>query len=224
MIDLRQVMPLLKTNKPLDILKKIISYNDRAGSDKKLITVRVTLTKAVVIEGAPVKIDKDNQVIFLIQEKSLAYFNSSELIIINILNPEQVLDILTDGSFFEVPIDKVPSSLELKRIFNEIQEQFKETYGVALKNTFWNANQHTNNAKYQYHQLLTALSKSLNDIAKDDMGMQALQKIDDFYIESTDQDFFVTKAPQGLKLNIDFDAKFPPDFEQQLTTMIEQNL
>lgn len=222
-MDLTQVVPLLKIDKPLEILKNIIFYNYRIGNNKSMITVRATLAKTVVIEGAPVKIDKNNDVIFLIQAKSIAYVNVSELIMVDILNPEQVLDILTNGEFFEVPIDKVPGNLELKRTFNETQEQFKQTYGFML-NTFENVSQSSDRAKYQYHQFLIVLSKLLNEIAKDDLGRQALQKIDDFCIEPADKGFSLTKESQSLKLHIDFNTKFSADFEQQLRSMIEKNI
>ena len=222
---LTQIIPFLKVEKPLDVLWKVITYNQKIDENKKLLLVRMTLTNNNVVEGIPIKIDEENNVVTLTPEgKSIIYTTSNHLIAIEILHPELILDKLTDGKYFEVPADKTPSTLELKRKFNKLQEEFKRVYAIKLESTILNNTSNADKIKFQFSCFIETLSNSLSNIAKDSLGNEALLKLNEVHIKETNEEISLIKENNQLLIYVNFSKKFPAQFDQELTAQIEEKL
>ncbi|MDO5977335.1 hypothetical protein [Flavivirga spongiicola] len=222
---LTEMIPFLKAEKPLDILWRVITYNQKIVDNKKLLTVRMALTNTNVVEGVPINIDHENNVVVLILErKSISYVTSNHLISIEILHPELILDKLTGGEYLEVPVNKVPTVLELKRKFNEIENTLNRTYAIKLTSDIINDTSNSDKTKFQFSCFIEILSNSLNDIAKDSLGNEALLKLSEIHIKETNKETFVAKGNDQLLIHINFGKNFPAQFEQELKKLIEEKL
>ena len=67
-MDLQKIIPLLKTSRPIDIFKKVVSFNEIATNNGKRATIRLGLSSGFILEGIPLKMDNDGNVSIYIVE------------------------------------------------------------------------------------------------------------------------------------------------------------
>ena len=132
-MNIEALLPLLQINKPEEIFKKIVTYNSLEDNLSRKATVRVGLSSGFEMEGMSLKSDAKGNTVFISSNGSVSYMNINSLAAIEVLNPEFLTDVLTDGDYFEITSDEIPTNLQLKRNFKLHQESFKNDYQIQLK-------------------------------------------------------------------------------------------
>lgn len=223
-MNFKKITPLLQTSKPIEIFKKIVAFNEATEFESKKGMVRIGLSSGLVLEGTPLKMDSDKNVIFTTMKNSISYMNIQSLASVEVLNPEALLEILTNGDFFEVPQDAVPTNLQLKRTFKSQSDEMESSYGFKLSSELLENGLSTEAEKYQFEQFLKVLQQTLEIIAEDKLGKEALSDLKEMNINSDNHQIAIVKTNNQLKVGINFKNKFSTDFKDQLKVAFESNL
>lgn len=223
-MDLQKIIPLLKTSKPLDIFKKVVAFNEEATDNGKRATVRLGLSSGFILEGIPLKMDNDGNVVFTSVNKSISYVNTQQIAGVEILNPDVLMDVLTGGSYFEVPQNGIPTSLELKRNFKAAADIINDAYGFSLESALLDGGLTTEAEKFQFQQFLKYLESTLESIAQEDIGKQALNDLQKMNIVTGNQGVAGKKNGKNLEIGVNFENKFTADFADKLKETLEINL
>ncbi|MFK7813964.1 MAG: hypothetical protein AB8B59_15820 [Maribacter sp.] len=223
-MNFKKITPLLQTSKPIEIFKKIVAFNEATEFESKKGMVRIGLSSGLVLEGTPLKMDSDKNVIFTTMKNSISYMNIQSLASVEVLNPEALLEILTNGDFFEVPQDAVPTNLQLKRTFKSQSDEMESSYGFKVSSELLENGLSTEAEKYQFEQFLKVLQQTLEIIAEDKLGKEALSDLKEMNINSDNHQIAIVKTNNQLKVGINFKNKFSTDFKDQLKVAFESNL
>lgn len=224
-MNIKKIIQTLKTDTTVNILIKIIATNNKIATNiDDLITVRVTLISGCTIEVIPIKYDQNFNLIFLNQKKNFIYLNANNVIAIEIINSKKTIDVLTDNKYVEINVKELPSKLELKRILKNSQLLFNDSFNIRLSTKLLDEESLTDETRNQFNLLLKILKKSLENIIKDPLGKQAIKKVKEIHIKSTNNDFFISQENSKFTLEINFNMKFDDNLETKITSLIEQNL
>jgi len=219
---LEEILDKLIANKPFDILKEIIKFNNQKENINNLVSVR-NILKTNSISGYPLKIDSEKNILIATQDNNLLYFNASTLIGIEVINPKEILSILTQGRYFEIAKNELLSDLELKRNFAKTQDFAKTNFGFIVKSNLLDTNLSVN-TKFQFNQVLIILTSYFKKIIKDSLGKKALMNLTELHINSTNKTKNIKKHNTELIININFEVKFSTNFETELIELIEKSI
>lgn len=221
-MNLLDIASLLKVDSPFEILAKVIAENQSALNKTK-IAIRLSLSSNITVTGIPIKMDDNHNVLFIKENKTVSYATVSKhnIYTIEILNPAPIISVLTNGNYFETPENEVPTKLEIKRLFEKLQDNLKSAYNIALDNESLTKALHTPQVKFQIKAFATNLETAINKIAQNELGHAALSTIKIIYLTDTDKDLTVTGNNEKINIAINLKKKFPANFEAQLLTRIE---
>lgn len=223
-MNLDKIIPLLKTEQPSDILRKVVAWNETKSNHRNKASVRIGIGAGFQVEGVPLKIDKNGSAIFSTQDGSITYVSAFGISGIQILNPSMVMEILTDGSYFEIPESEVPTTLELKRNLKSFEHFLKDTYSIDIKGKVLDNEIETDAEKFQFQQFLNILQNTIQKLATDNLGKEALEGISTINISASEV-FGVQQNSNGnLSIGIDFKNKFEANFKDKLQETLELNL
>lgn len=223
-MDVNKLLPLLKTGKPSDIFKKIVLFNSKADRQQRAI-VRIGLGSGFMVEGTPIKIDEAGNVIFTASDQSISYINSNSISGIQVLNPKVLLEVLTDGSYFEVDESNVPTSLELKRNLKNLEDFLKDNYGISVESDALENSIDSDAEKFQFGEFLNILQNSIQNVADDSLGKEALKTLSGMNITVSENKLEVKKIGNAnLSLGVNFKNKFADGFKTDLQAALESNL
>lgn len=223
-MDLEKITPLLQTSKPLEIFKKLVAFNEATLNHSEKVSVRIGLSSGFILEGVPLKMDVDHNAIFTSTTHSISFINVYTLAGVEILNPEVVIEILTGGSYFEVPENAIPTNLQLKRAFKLRGDKLENNYGIHIQSELLEKGLSTEAEKYQFEQFLNLLQETLDTIAQDSLGKEALNELQELSINSGEGKLFMEKKNTLLAIDINFNNKFSTDFKDHLKAAFESNL
>lgn len=223
-MEFYSILKKLQLTKPSSILKKVIRHNCLAieNNQKKLIAIHANTSLGTIITGSPIKLDDDGNSIFISETGALTYCQISTLSYIQIIKPETIWDLLTDGSYFNIPIENIPTAFQLKKNWAELQESFKNSYAFVLHEKVLENNELSDKDKYQMQQLAQILKHVFSSIAKDTIGLETLQLLDSVSIENNDTDLAVVlENDSKLIIQINLDKKLDIDITETLQKLIE---
>lgn len=223
-MDYNKTIALLPTSRPIDIFNKIVRFNGQSESISEMGKVRIGLTTGFILEGTPVKMDADGNAVFISGNNSISYANVSSLAGIEILNPEVVMEVLTDGSFIKVPSGAPRTKLQLKRAFQSQTEALTQKYGFAFHTTVFEEGLETEGEKYQFEQFLPLLQEVLGAIEQDALGKAAILELEALTLKTGDAGLSIAKTGRHMTMGINFKHKFSNDFKGKLQTALESNL
>lgn len=223
-MNIQNIFPSLLVETPKVILDKIIAHNAIDNQQNKA-TVSLNLSSSVYIEGTPIKINTENNILVIISGEEISYVQMAQIDCIRINNFTRFVDLLTDDTYFEVKDELVPTPLELKRIQIEIEEYLKSTFGVALVNRALEEVKDSKIEKFQMQQFFSNLMQSIKNIGSYKDGKEALETVNVLTITSTANKLNVKKNAEGnLELEVNFKEKFEADFNKQLESKLEDSL
>ncbi|MCL5246035.1 hypothetical protein M4I21_09480 [Cellulophaga sp. 20_2_10] len=223
-MNIQKLFPSLLVETPRVILDKIIEHN-AVENQKNRAVVSLHLSSGVYLEGTPIKINTENNILVLISGEEISYLQMAQIDCLRIVNFTRFVDILTDGTYFEVKDELVPTPLELKRRQKEIEEYLKNTFGVTLVNTALEEVKDSKIEKFQMQQFFSNLMQSLKNIGGYKEGKEALEVVNVLTIASTTNKLNVKKNTEGnLELEVNFKEKFEVDFNKQLENKLEDSL
>ncbi|MEP0212913.1 MAG: hypothetical protein ABJD66_06855 [Cellulophaga sp.] len=223
-MNIQNIFPSLLVETPKVILDKIIAHNAIDNQQNKA-TVFLNLSSGVYIEGTPIKINTENNILVIISGEEISYVQMAQIDCIRINNFTRFVDLLTDDTYFEVKDELVPTPLELKRKQREIEEFLETTFGVKLINTVLEEIKESKIEKYQMQEFFSSLLQSIKNIGGYKDGKEALEKVSVLTIASTNNKLNVKKNTQGnLELEVNFKEKFEANFREQLENKIEDSL
>ena len=223
-MDIQKLFPSLLVETPRVILDKIIEHNAVENQKNKAV-VSLHLSSGVYLEGTPIKINTENNILVIISGEEICYVQMTQIDCIRIINFTRFVDILTDDTYFEVKDELVPTPLELKRKQRKIEEYLKSTFGVTLVNTALEEVKDSKIEKFQMQQFFSSLMQSLKNIGGYKDGKEALEVVNVLTISSTTNKLNVKKNSEGnLELEVNFKEKFEADFNKQLENKLEDSL
>ena len=223
-MDIQKLFPSLLVETPRVILDKIIEHNAVENQKNKAV-VSLHLSSGVYLEGTPIKINTENNILVIISGEEICYVQMTQIDCIRIINFTRFVDILTDDTYFEVKDELVPTPLELKRKQRKIEEYLKSTFGVTLVNTALEEVKDSKIEKFQMQQFFSSLMQSLKNIGGYKDGKEALEVVNVLTISSTINKLNVKKNSEGnLELEVNFKEKFEVDFNKQLENKLEDSL
>jgi len=223
-MDIPQFAPFLKTAKPSELFKKKVEFNMDAAKSGNMALVRIGLGSGFIVEGTPLKMDKERNVIFTSSDKSVSYVNVNTITGIQIMNPEELMEVLTEGSYFNILESSVPTSLELKRNFKSFQEYFEKGYDFEVTNVILEKEVISDVEKYQFQQFLEVLKKSLDKISEDTLGEEALKSLKTLKIISGNALKVERTADKELTIEANFIKKLSADLVNDLQKALESSL
>ncbi|MDO6492171.1 MULTISPECIES: hypothetical protein [unclassified Cellulophaga] len=223
-MNIQNIFPSLLVETPKVILDKIIAHNAIDNQQNKA-TVSLNLSSSVYIEGTPIKINTENNILVIISDEEISYVQMAQIDCIRINNFTRFVDLLTDDTYFEVKDELVPTPLELKRKQREIEEFLESTFGVKLVNTALEEIKESKIEKYQMQEFFSSLLQSIKNIGGYKNGKEALEMVSVLTIASTNNKLNVKKNTEGnLELEVNFKQKFETNFREQLENRLEENL
>ncbi|SFW29052.1 hypothetical protein [Cellulophaga fucicola] len=223
-MDIQKLFPSLLVETPRVILDKIIEHNAVENQKNKAV-VSLHLSSGIYLEGTPIKINTENNILVIISGEEISYLQITQIDCIRIINFTRFVDILTDDTYFEVKDELVPTPLELKRKQRKIEEYLKSTFGVTLVNTALEEVKDSKIEKFQMQQFFSSLMQSLKNIGGYKDGKEALEVVNVLTISSTTNKLNVKKNLEGnLELEVNFKEKFEADFNKQLENKLEDSL
>ena len=223
-MNIAQIIPFLATNGPLDVFRKVVVFNETAEDNGSRAIVRLGLTSGFTLEGVPVKMDKEGNVVFLSANHSISYVNTSNIAGVEIMNPEVVIHLLTNGAYFEVPKTGIPTNLELKRALKATSDSAQNSYGFAIESDLLENGLSTEAEKFQFQQFLNHLRDTLQNIAQDHLGIHALKDLKSMAIDADKNDVSGKKDNGRLNIGVNFKTKFSADFQDRLKETLELHL
>lgn len=223
-MDLQKIIPSLATSKPLQVFKKVVAFNEAKADNAKRATVRLGLSTGFILEGIPLKMDKEGNAVFTSVHQSISYVNTQQIVGLEILNPEVLLEVLTGGSYFEVPKDGIPTNLDLKRGLKAASEKAQNSYGFLIESDLLDNGLTTDAEKFQFRQFLDHFKLTIEAIAQDDIGKEAMNDLKSISITSSENDISGSKDNGNLKLSVNFKSKFTSGFQNKLRETLELNL
>ena len=135
-----------------------------------------------------------------------------------------MMEVLTGGSYFEVPKNGIPTNLELKRTFKALSDDTKDSYGFSLESKLLVGGLDTEAEKFQFQIFLEYLKSTLNTIAQEDIGKEALNTLEKMIVIPINQGVSGKKNGKNLEIGVDFINKFATDFQDKLKRILEINL
>jgi len=223
-MNIEALIPLLQINKPEELFRKIVTFNSLEDNPSRKAAIRVGLSSGFEMEGIPLKFDTKGNTVFISSNGSVGYMNINSLAAIEVLNPEFLTDLLTDGDFFEIASDEIPTNLQLKRNFKSHQESFKSDYQIQLKSELLETGTLTEIEKYQLNTFFTMLKEILGVINEDSIGNEALNELDTLEITASEELFSVTRNDSQLNIGISLKKKFSIDLKDKLKFVFETKL
>lgn len=214
-MNLVEAKAQLRATRPLDMLGKVARFNAGRGRTESLASVRVVLASGYCMDGIPTDIDAKGQAVLLLHDGDVAYLDAATVVAVQVRNPGQFMELITDGNYFQPPADKTPSLLALKRSFLGAQERLHSEWGIALKCELLDGEM-TERAKYGLYQFLESLVQTLTKIGSDGEGKAALETLEEIEILASGQsDFDVERTSKGLTFQLDLER----DLKTHLATL-----
>ncbi len=221
---LEKVITMLQATSPIEVLKKIISFDEDAIGNFSGAVVKISFSSGLVLEGRALKLNSDGNMVFVTVANTISYVNVNALEAIEILNPESLLEVLTDGEYFKVPEEEVPTNYQLKKILKTSAENFKSSFGFGLQSKLLENSLFTEVEKYQFKQFLSVLEEIITSIGKDDVGKQALGELNEIVIISNEESIQIEESKNKLIIGINFKSKFSKSFKNKLKEAFELKL
>lgn len=186
--------------------------------------VRIGLVSGFVLEGTPVKMDGEGNVIFTSENNTISYVNTASLAGIEILNPDALMEVLTNGNFIKVPEGEVRTLLQLKREFKAQAEFAEKQYGFKFQTTLFEEGLTTEAEKYQFQEFLKLFQEVLTDTEKDSLGKEAIMELEEVTLQAAEKAISCSKTGAHLLVGINFKNKFSKDFNDRLKMAFESTL
>lgn len=219
-----KITPHLLLLQPIDVLQKVAFFNKNNIHERvKWCEVFAKLSGGVTIKGFPIEIDNDCNTLFILQDDTLAYYNTKTLVGVEITSLYHQLEFLTNNEYLDISNDKVPSEFQVKRHWSDFVIRCKEDFDLNMKESFIGDNNLDTIERYQVPLFLEILYRIFKDIASNPMGKEAIASIQQVVITNATNSK-VSKTGDKLELNINFKSRFPQDFEQNIKKEIESKL
>ncbi len=219
-----QLIQELTVDKPSEIFKKVVKFNSKIADPAAMARVRLGLVSGFVLEGIPLKTDREGHALFLGSNDSISYVRTASIAGIELLNPELLLSVLTEGGYFEVPASKVPTNLQLKRFAKTVSDKLKNNHSIGMDVTSLVEAQQTDAGKYQLRLFLELLLQTIETISTDALGKEAINALKIITLTEKEGELNVQKTESILEIGIDLNHELPSTIKEQLQEKLEAQL
>ncbi len=223
-MDLQQILPQIKIQKSQILLLQIVKFNARVieEKNKNLITIHINSFHGLSITGKPIKIDDHNNCVFINDSGSIGFYELPETFNLEVINPEPIWDILTDGMYFDLSSSDIPTTLQVKKNWADVQSELKNAYGFDLDKEILNDSELTDVLKYQIQKFGIILQEVFASIAIDQDGTDALKSLRKVGIRQADKSLQVKIVDtKELLIYLDLNKKLDQDIVPRLQNEIE---
>ncbi|MHA7060037.1 hypothetical protein ACWGOQ_0022610 [Aquimarina sp. M1] len=223
-MELNSILQKIEVAEPIAILKKIVTSNKLAieQDNTELISVSVSQSNGFQIIGKPIKLDENGNSVLISNSNSILYCQLHHITSLQVTKPELVWDILTNGAYFTIPKEDMPTSFQLKKNWAELEECCKKSYDFILHQNILKAAELTDLIKHQMQQLILVLKQTFASISKDDIGLETLQLLDKVIIEDGEKELMVSLENENkLIIQMNLNKKFKSNLADELQKQIE---
>ncbi|HEV7647707.1 MAG TPA: hypothetical protein VGP26_06080 [Actinophytocola sp.] len=189
------------------------SLADTAADAAERPSVRVYLAGGQVLEGVAVRVGDDHgQSVAVLNDPRTGHFGYvllAGVVAVEVLAPERVQDVLTDGRVAP-PVDGEPVSLLALR------REFAATPEFPLE-VGWRALPDSGAARVNLDRILRGLRDVVGEVRADEMGRQAWAQVQTVTIDHrSGAPLSVEAVPSGLAVRADLVAALPRDVTGEL--------
>lgn len=224
-MDISKIVPSIKINSPIQLLKSIVGFNEIKENESSKIPVKIGLCSGFSLEGFPLKISPEENLILSSKDKAITLLHLKNLEFVEILPSPSAFQLLSDGDHFEISEDQIPTNLGLKRLLKSLSDQFEQLYGFQLKSSVLEDGSLTEGTeRHQFQEFLIYLKELLVLISEEELGGQALKSLKMLQIFKSTERYTVSKSKDEMQIGINFKQKFSNDFKAGLKSAFESKL
>ncbi|UNY97710.1 hypothetical protein MQE36_11510 [Zhouia spongiae] len=198
---------------PVDLLIKVYETGKNSA-------LKILLKSGVFIEGFIIHLsEKDGiyqDVCFLLEDKTIGFFNLSEISLVCVKQPKLLAVELSDGAISR-PLNEGErcTSLQLKRWLLKQESKYDNRLKLMVPDNLSDENQRLN-----IKDAIGALTEAINRICKDDLGKSAWTEITTVQIIYSDEKIFLKKYDGRITVHINYKKALP----SQLAEILEEKL
>ncbi len=220
-MDQNSLFSSLEVANPITVLKKVIEYNHRLDDNHKhdIVSIRIILGNGSIIEGQPAKINEDTCVM-LTHNNTILFFFLNQIKGIEIINPYKAIHLFTDGMFFDIQKNDIPTALQVSRTLKELQKRIGNGFVGEISSTI-DIKKLTDTEKFQLHQIINKLPNVIAKIAVDEDGRSAITNLKAIILNKSEANLRAYINNNSIILDLNLTKKLPEQFEEELKKQIE---
>ncbi len=214
----------------LKLLTKIVDHNRSRlyGSDASgLIECRLVLSSTVEVVGRPIALSRARDAI-VATDQSLSYVNLTELAVLELLDLDDAMPLLSDAprrsTTPQVPASSPPRG-DLRGLVEQLNSRMQRRFGLSIEASVIDDAGLGDVGKNQFADFLVMLEESLTTIGDDPIGEIEIGSLEQVgIVQAASGQLAVERSGSVMVIAVPFEEAFKPTMSARLQTELQSKL